>query len=366
MNIIDWSTGHGGLPIKESYTSFERLLSFVEITRPFLLLMAPLLAGAGAVIALGGYPPLDKIIWGVLAVVIATSGIHTFNDFIDRKRDLKAWPLRPIPAGRMKSSVALLYALSLFAVCLLISVIFFNITTFIVFFIALLSGVLYCSFLRDKIGYLSLPPIVGLFPVGGWVAFSPETLFIDLSPWYLFLLAVFWQSGHIMVHSPGHPVEDRDNEMKTEKPALFFTPSPKVAAVLGLVFLLLTLTLSAWLFFSTILSYVYLLMACFGGILAVGVTIVLINAPNNKRKSLWAFNIASLYNMFLFGGILLDILVLRTLLPYFKRFGSYLYVHYELIPLVFITLTLLATVFVCIVVILVTLSLVFLYSKEKV
>ena len=142
--------------------------------------------------------------------------------------------------------------------------------TFFILLLAVILGALYSAYLRDRVGYLSLPPIVGLIYLGGWAAFSPETLFSSWLPWYLYLLGVVWQTAHIMVYYPLHFTPDTGSEPKTKAPpAFFFTPSPQAAVKIGVGFTCLTLVLSVWLLFLAPLSALYLALVIAAGIYAL-------------------------------------------------------------------------------------------------
>ncbi len=324
--------GYGVALARMSYSSRERAAALVEVTRPLLSMMGPPVAGAGAVLALNGFPSLSKCFWGSLVVLVAAFGMHTFNDWRDKRRDLRAWPGRPIPSGRLKSPEALALSLFFFALSLLGAWRLFNPTLLAVLVIALALGVIYCLVLRDRVGYLSLPPIVGLFPIGGWAAFSPDTLFTSPLPWLLYLLTVGWQAGHIMVYSAGHPVEEIGGRMKTEVPALLLRPSPRGASILGLAFLVATLVVSIGLYLTSPLRYLYLVIAVGSGLVVVAAALRLVGDPLNRRKALLAFNVASFYEMALFGGILLDVFVFRLLVKYGRIALSYLSSRPDLIP----------------------------------
>lgn len=330
--------GHGSFTYKENFSIWEKLFSFLEITRPLLLLMAAPLAGSGAALALGTIPPLKPLIIGIIIPVISTAGIHAFNDWVDRERDKKAWPGRPIPSGRIKPHIARIYALSLMAISLVITLFYFNIYAFLVLLIALGWGVLYCLKLRDMWGYLSLPPIIALFPIGGWVAFSPHTLFSHSEPWILGLFVIFWQAGHIMVHSPAHPVIIEEGRVRTEKKALFFYPSPALSAWLGFIFNLLTLATALYLLKSPLLDTIYALMMIPIGILNLIAPIVLIKKPDDKERAMTAFNIATGFMFFTSTGIVADIAVKKGISDYvllssdwLKFIANFVFDHHQLI-----------------------------------
>ncbi len=308
--------GHGGIGRKEKYSFFERVFSYFEITRPFLLTMAPPITGAGAILANGRMPHLFLVILGSAAACIATAGIHTFNDWWDRKRDLEAWPDRPIPTARIHSGLALIYSLILMAMSIAVVWFAFNALATTVLCIALALGIVYTMFLRDVVGYLSLPFIIALFPLGGWAAFSPQTLFTSPIPWVLAVTAIIWQSAHIMVHSPSHPIRTKDGGLITEKKAFFFYPTPVAAAWMGFWFTLVMFVVSAALFFMVDLGWLYLVIALPMGVVALLSTIVLVKDPTNKARSMGAFNVASMYLIFVFGAIVVDIFLRKSLQDY--------------------------------------------------
>jgi protoheme IX farnesyltransferase len=314
--LVKGLMGHGGIPLKRRYSLIERIYSYLEITRPFLLLMAPPLAGAGAILANGKMPHLLYVVLGALAAVFATAGIHTFNDWRDRTRDLEAWPDRPIPTSRIHPRAALVYALLLMIASLVVVWFSFNPTATVVLAAGIVLGVIYTLFLRDVVGYLSLPFIIAVFPLGGWAAFSPETLFTNPVPWMLALTAIVWQCAHIMVHSPSHPTRIDDGRLVTEKKAFLFYPSPKMAAWMGLHFTVALLLVSVALFFLVGLGWFYLVIAMPMGAVALLSTIVLVRDPTNRDKSMGAFNIASTYLIFIFGAIVIDLFFRKSLHDY--------------------------------------------------
>jgi len=247
-----------GLIAKRKYSIADQILGFAALVPLIFLVITPINAASAVVLSLDGFPPWDKAVLGLIAVALAGWGINAFNHFIDRKRDTIVWPDRVIPSGRVKASYALFLIIITLICSLLISYIFFNVVNFIILLIAITGGLLYSAFLRDKFGYLSLPPIVGLISLGGWVAFSPETLFNNILPWFLYLLHVFWQAGHIMIYYPLHIVAEKKGSDRIKvPPALFFAPSIKTAVCLGVIFVGLTFVLSLILPLLVSLNYIY-------------------------------------------------------------------------------------------------------------
>lgn len=297
------------LATKESYSLVDRLLGFLILVPPLFIFLSPLNAASAAVLSIQGYPNWDKCILGFLAVALANWGVVTFNNYIDRERDKTIWPERPLPSGRVKANNALASAVFSFVCALLISWFSFNPVTFFVLLLAIILGLLYSVYLRDRVGYLSLPLIVGLNYLGGWSAFAPETLFSSFLPWYLYLLGIVWQTAHIMIYYPAHITDGLNGKSAIKPSAFFLRPSPQFAVGIGVVFLSLTLLLSVLLPLLTPLSALYLILVLATGIYALGSGLRLLRDASNREKGLKAFVSLTIFRLTISGAILLDIFI---------------------------------------------------------
>ena len=301
-----------GLTAKREYSFRDRISGFLALIRPIFFILTPLNAASAAVLALGGYPTLAKCLLGFFAVAFASCAINVFNDYADRERDKRIWQNRPIPSGRVKPNEALLVVIASLAISLSIAWFSFNPATFFILLLAITLGILYSTHLRDRVGYLSLPFIVGLIYLGGWTAFSPETLFSSILPWYLYLLGVVWQAAHIMVYYPLHITDSSKSGMKVP-PAFFFTPSPRVAVGIGTGFICLTLLLSALLPLLAPLGILYIILIIAAGIYALSSSVRLLRDPLNREKGLQAFTSLSIFRLTISAAILLSIFLAQTL-----------------------------------------------------
>ncbi|MBA7628703.1 Protoheme IX farnesyltransferase [subsurface metagenome] len=297
-----------GLTVKKEYGFGGRILGLLALARPIFLILTPLNAGSAAVLGLGGYPSWNQCLFGSCAVAFTVAAVHAFNDYVDRERDKYIWQTRPIPSGRVKPKEALAMAMALFATSLSIAWVLFNPLTFFILLLAVISSCLYSAYLRDEVGYLSLPPINGLIYLGGWVAFSPETLFSSLLPWYLYLLGVAWQAGHIMIYYPQH-ITDNDKSRVKVPPAFFFTPSPQVAVGIGVGLICLTLLLSALLPLLAPLGALYLVLVLAAGIYALTNGLRLLRDALNREKGLKAFTSVTIFRLTISVAILLSVFI---------------------------------------------------------
>jgi 4-hydroxybenzoate polyprenyltransferase len=286
--------GQGNI-IKESYTVSDRLAGALDITRPILSTMGALGVASAAALAYGGFPAWNKCLVGVIAALLAFSGIHAFNDFVDRRRDVVCWPGRPIPGHRLAPRQGLLLALGSFAIVLIIVWFAFNPVSFAVSAVAIGLGCLYSGYLRDRIGYLVLPPIQSMLWLCGWTAFSPDTLFSSWSPWVLYVFSVAWQAGHIMVYSPLHPIQRVKGVKLTQVPAFIVRTSPQVATVLGFVFLCLAGVLSIYLGLYFNLGLLYILPTALMAVVNLAISFRFMRDPENFAKGIQAFSFATYF-----------------------------------------------------------------------
>jgi len=296
-------TGYGQeMVAKNEYGLRDRISGFLALTRPIFFILTPINAASAAVLALKGYPSLSQCLLGFVAVALASCAINVSNDYVDRERDKRIWPARPIPSGRVKPGEALLVVIASLIISLSIAWFFFNPPTFIILLLAIILGALYSAYLRDRVGYLALPPIVGLIYLGGWAAFSPETLLSSWLPWYLYLLGVVWQTAHIMIYYPMHIVPDAK-----VPPVLFFTPLPQSAVKIGVGFTCLALLLSAGLFFLTPLGALYLALVVAAGIYALINGLRLLRDSLNRNTGLKAFVSLSIFRLVISAAILITV-----------------------------------------------------------
>jgi 4-hydroxybenzoate polyprenyltransferase len=260
-------------------------------------------------LAYQGFPTWDLCLIGFIAALFAFAGIHTFNDFVDAKRDVACWPGRPVPSQRLKIGPALLTAVICFAISLILILIFFNPVCFVISIIALVLGCLYSAYLRDRVGYLVLPPIQSMLWLCGWTAFSPDTLFTSWMPWILYIFSIAWQSGHIMIYSPLHPVRKVGGVSLTQVPAFFVTTSPMVAAMLGFIFLWITLGLGLFLGLYAGLGLMFLIPVGIMGLLALASSYKFLQNSGNFKLGIKAFQSATYFMLVARVCILLSILI---------------------------------------------------------
>jgi heme o synthase len=311
MNLVKVIRADFGsdLPSRSIYSGKEKLIGFLTLVRPIFLVLTPINAASAAILALRGLPSWELCLVGFLTGALAAAGVNIFNRFADRQRDKVMWPQRSIPSGRVKARIALLLALFCYTASLVLCWLYFNPTCFFILLAAIVLGSLYSSFLRDRVGYLSLPPIEGLIFLCGWACLSPGNVFISLLPWYLYLLGVVWQSGHIMAHYVLNVRFDPEGKPVILTPAIFSKPHPGKASRLTLAFAVLLFVMSILLVVITPLSYLYIIPVAGFGLYTLYQCLAFIRQSGRKENMHRAWSSLSLFRLVISAGIILSVLV---------------------------------------------------------
>jgi 4-hydroxybenzoate polyprenyltransferase len=295
-------------PLQSEYNLKEKLVGYLTLVRPIFVFMTPFNAASAAVLSISRYPSWKLCLGGFLTAAFASAGVNIFNRFADRERDKIAWPWRAIPSGRVKAGQALALTILLFLVSLALCWFYFNPVTFFILLIGIILGSLYSSYLRDKVGYLSLPPIEGLIFLAGWAALSPGTIF-SLTPWILYLIGLSWQAAHIMGHYLLHVRYDSNGNAIIKTPAFLGRPSPEIATLMAMGFLVVSFLLSLWLIQITKLNYIYLVLLLAIGVYALYRTWILVKDSKNKEKLHKAWSSITLFRKVSAIAILISIFI---------------------------------------------------------
>jgi 4-hydroxybenzoate polyprenyltransferase len=297
------------LTVRDKYSFKERLTGYLTLARPLFLILTPLNAASAAILSIRGLPSWQLCLAGFFTGALAAAGVNIFNRYADRERDKTMWPRRGIPSGRVKAGGALIISILSYAAALALCWIFFNPTSFFILLTAIILGSLYSTHLRDKAGYLSLPPIEGLIFLCGWACLSPDTVFRTLLPWYLYLLGLVWQSAHIMTHYVLNIRFDAAGKPEIATPLLFTKPSAPRAARLTLIFTVLLFIMSALLPLLTPLSYLYIIPVAAYGLFTLDKCRVFSRDAVKKEKAHRAWSALSTFRLVISAAIILNILV---------------------------------------------------------
>jgi 4-hydroxybenzoate polyprenyltransferase len=297
------------LAVQRTYSFKQRLTGYLTLARPLFLILTPLNAASAAILSIRGLPSWQLCLAGFFTGALAAAGVNIFNRYADRERDKTMWPQRSIPSGRVKAGGALILSVLSYAAALALCWVFFNPTGFFILLAAIILGSLYSTHLRDKAGYLSLPPIEGLIFLCGWACLSPNTVFTTLLPWYLYLLGLVWQSAHIMAHYVLNIRFDAAGKPKITTPLLFSKPSALTAARLTLIFTVLLFIMSVLLPVLTSLSWLYIVPVAGYGLFTLFQCRAFLKASLDKEKMHRAWSALSTFRLIISAAIILSILI---------------------------------------------------------
>lgn len=177
----------------------ERIGAFAELTKPRIALLLVLTSAAG--FYLGTKDNFDTVLFAhsVIAITLLAFGVATLNQYWEREIDrlMDRTARRPLPAGKVASTEALIFGLVQCAIAEGYLLLFVNPLTALLGLVVIVGYVLVYTPLKTRtsastaIGALpgALPPLMG------WTAATNE---ITLGAWALFAMQFLWQFPHFM------------------------------------------------------------------------------------------------------------------------------------------------------------------------
>jgi protoheme IX farnesyltransferase len=197
----DVVTATANAPIEgsgEPATLGQTIRAYVNLTKPWIILLLLITTLGGMIIAERGIPPLGLIVATLIGGACAAGGANAINCYIDRDIDqlMRRTRKRSLPAGRVSPRNALIYGLVLGVIAFVVLYLFANLLAAVLAEAGLLFYVLiYTGYLKRStpqnivIGGAAgaMPPMVG------WVAVTGQ---LDLMALYLFAIIFFWTPPH--------------------------------------------------------------------------------------------------------------------------------------------------------------------------
>jgi 4-hydroxybenzoate polyprenyltransferase len=238
-----------GIAAPRERTFRNKIFGFMSLIRLglcILLLPLPLV-----IAALAGVPVNDPVLVPLCIVAfLAVAVVMGTNDVIDAERDERKWPRKPLPAGLLSKSEAVLFMVTLGAVTLALAGIAVSWLFAIALLITLLLNYIYSAYARDHVGYVTVIfPLIAML-VLMWVAVSPGTLSTPLALVLFILVAAAGLAGQI-THEALDPTI----------PALFVRPRPTTEQAIYVVLVIIWFLLALWICLYAHLSWLFLVPA---------------------------------------------------------------------------------------------------------
>lgn len=177
----------------------EKIVAYVELTKPRITLLITLIAAAG--FCLGAGAPFDylKFIHTLIGIALLCSGVSTLNQYMERGLDglMRRTALRPLPSGRLLPKQAFVFGIFLTALAEAYLLLFVNPLTALLGSTVIVGYVLCYTPLKTR---TSLSTAIGALPgamppLMGWTAATDQ---INLEAWVLFAILFLWQFPHFL------------------------------------------------------------------------------------------------------------------------------------------------------------------------
>jgi len=177
----------------------ERVLAYVDLTKPRITFLIVLTAAAGFCLGAKGGLDYLRFTHAMLGIALLSSGIATLNQYMERSLDglMRRTMLRPLPSGKLAPLEALVFGAGLTIVAEVYLALLVNpLTAF--FGLTVIAGYLFMyTPLKTR---TTLSTAVGAFPgamppLMGWTAATGE---VTTGAWVLFAILFLWQFPHFL------------------------------------------------------------------------------------------------------------------------------------------------------------------------
>ncbi len=175
----------------------SRAADFLELTKPGITMLVVVTTLVGFYVGSRTAISLIQLFHTLLGTALVASGAGAFNQYLERNLDAlmhRTWR-RPLPAGRLQSGEALIFAVLVSGAGMIYLLAFVNPLTSILSVLTFL-GYLFLYTPLKKRTWLStvIGAVPGALPtVMGWAAVNDG---LSAGAWVLFAIVFFWQLPH--------------------------------------------------------------------------------------------------------------------------------------------------------------------------
>ena len=236
--------------------------NYLELCKPNVVAEMLFTALVGMMLAVPGFPPADKVCYGLLGIALAASSAAAINHLIDHRIDSILNPHRPLPNQYLKLKDVVVFAGILGTVSMLLLIEKVNLLTAVLTFFSLFGyAIIYTLWLKRAtpqnivIGgaFGATPPLLGWTAITGEV--HPYALLLALiifvwTPPHFWPLAIARQEKYALVNIPMLPVTHGEDFTRLQVllyALLLFivTLLPYLTGMSGLIYLVSAILLGA-------------------------------------------------------------------------------------------------------------------------
>ena len=277
--------------------------NYYELCKPRVVALIVFTAIVGMLLAVPGWPPLDRFVFGTLGIALAASSAAAINHFIDQKADAEMTRTknRPLPTGALKPLNVLVFAAALGGIAMTMLVLQVNVLTAFLTFLSLIGyAIIYTVYLKKMTpqnivigGAAGAAP-----PVLGWTTMTGE---IHHHALLLFLIIFVWTPPHFWALA----IARRDEYAKVEIPMLPVTHGVEFTRLQILLYTILLLISTLLPYLTGMSGLIYLLSAVALGLGFLYYAVQMMRYKDNKT-AMRTFGYSIVYLMLIFAALLTD------------------------------------------------------------
>ncbi|KPL87009.1 protoheme IX farnesyltransferase [Levilinea saccharolytica] len=283
-----------------------RLRDFFTLSKPLIVALLLVTTYAGMVMGARAIPGWEVTLWTLLGGALAAAGSSAINQYIDRDIDgsMQRTAKRPLPAQRLTPGEGLAYGVAANLISFFLLAGFVNLTAALLSLAGMVYYVLIYSLWLKRLtvqniviggGAGAIPPLVGWAAVTGSLTFPALFLFAIIFLWtppHFWALALVRRNDYARAGVPMMPVIRGEKSTRIQ---IFIYTLELVAVTLLMPLLNLT-------------GSVFLISAAVLGLWLIGAAWRVLRVGGNKVA--WKmYRYSSMYLMFIFVALVLDVLV---------------------------------------------------------
>ena len=260
-------------------------------------------AFVGMLLSSNGMAPIQPLVFGLVGIGLAAASGAAINHIVDQHIDgvMARTSNRPLPQAKITQTQAMVFALSLAVVAMLVLLVFVNVLTAVLTFVALIGyAVIYTMYLKRSTpmnivwgGAAGAAP-----PLLGWAAITGE---VNQEALLLFLIIFVWTPPHFWALA----IKRQEEYAKADIPMLPVTHGIKFTKLHVLLYTFLLLSVSMLPFIIHMSGLIYLVGAASLGLVFIYHAWRLYRSEGDEH-AMKTFGFSIFYLSCIFGFLLID------------------------------------------------------------
>lgn len=279
---------------------------YVKLTEPGINVLVMLTGFVGMWSASRGLPH-DKwgILWGLVGLWLASAGSSVFNNYYDRDIDrlMLRTSARPMPAGRISPSGALVFGAVLSCLSFAVLAVFVNMLSAVLSVLSIfLYAYVYTVLLKRHTPYATeIGGIAGAMPpVIGWAVVRGD---VGLGAMLLFAIMLLWQPPHFWALASKY----REDYKKAGIPVMPLKRSDRETTIRSMVYVAALVFCSMIPYYVNMAGRLYLILALAAGLFYFAMYVKVLFLRQDLNRQLFLYSIV--YLTFSFIALAIDVKV---------------------------------------------------------